>query len=263
VVYGKAIYQIISFGKGYGKTKLIEEIITKAKQEGYRIAVIKHAHKEIDIKGKDSQRYIKAGADSVMLISEKLQAIFVKKGYVSLENILASFNIKEPLVLIEGFKDLRGYPKIVLVKSKEELLKAKEHFKKECFLIVNTGEDKLKDSECEILTLEDIDIVFREIIAHAKEKIAKKDLPNINCKYCGYPTCIDFAEALLKGEKDILECPVVTNVELKINNTRVPLSPYPKLVIYETIKGLVRSLRGIPEHIENLELRINYGKKEK
>ncbi len=262
-MFGKAIYQIVSFGKGYGKTKLIEKIVAKAKQESYKIAVVKHAHRGIDVKGKDSQRYIRAGADSIILVSERLQAIFVKKGYEPLENILASFNIKEPLILVEGFKYLKGYPKIVVVRNKEELLKAKEYFKNDCFLIVNTGEDRLNDLECEVFTMKDLDVIFRKIVAHAKEKIAKEDLLNINCGYCGYPTCIDFVEALLKGEKDILECPVVADVELRVNGVKVPLSPYPKLVIYETIKGLTRSLKGVPENIENLELRISYGKREK
>lgn len=263
MVYGKAVYQIISFGKGYGKTRLIEELITKAKQENYRVVVIKHAHRGVDVKGKDSQRFIEAGANVVMLVSDRLQAIFVRKGYGLLENLLATFNIRESLIFIEGFKELKGHPKIVLVRDKEELLKAKKSFGKECFLIVNIGKDELESSECKVFTLKDIDEIFKTIINHAKMKIVEKDLPGVNCGYCGYPTCIDFAEAVLRGEKDILECPLVTNVELKINGVRIPLSPYPRLVIYETVKGLVKSLKGVPENIENLELRISYGKEKK
>ncbi len=261
--YGKAVYQIVSFSKGYGKTKLIEKLIGRLKQENYKVAVIKHAHGGVDVEGKDSQRFIKAGADAVVLISSKLQAIFVRKGYESIENILASFNIKEPLIFIEGFKKLKGYPKIVLVKNKEELLKAKDYFKKDCFLIVNIGKDKLESSECKVFTLENVDEILEAIISSAKMKILKEDLPGIDCGYCGYPTCTDFAEALLRGERDILECPLVAKVELRINGTRIHLSPYPRLVFYETMKGLVKSLKGVPENIENLELRISYGKREK
>jgi len=263
VVYGKAIYHIVSFGKGYGKTALIEALTKRLRLMGYKVAVIKHAHRGIDVKDKDSYRIIEAGANTVIAISESLQAMF-KRGTLNLiEDIISSLNVKEPLILIEGFKNYRGYPKIVLVRNKSELMEAKSSFGKECFLIVNVGKEHLENSECKVYTFSDIGEILEKILSNAREKIAEKDLPGINCKFCGYPTCIDFAEAVLRGEKSILNCPVVSEIELKVNGIKIPLSPYPKLVIYEVLKGLLKSLKGVPKEIESLELRISYGKGEK
>ncbi len=52
---------------GTGKTTLIETVVQKLKERGYRVAVIKHAHHgfEMDKPGKDSWRFGQAGSDMV------------------------------------------------------------------------------------------------------------------------------------------------------------------------------------------------------
>mgnify|MGYP000532444150 CR=1 FL=1 len=104
---------------GTGKTRLLVNIIPLLKQEGYRIAVIKHAHHSFDIDSpkKDSYELRKAGANHMLITSNQRWALMV-------ENI----NNKEPdvnecvkklehedidLILIEGFKKT-DIPKIEL-----------------------------------------------------------------------------------------------------------------------------------------------------
>ena len=47
-----------------GKTTLLEGLITKLKQRGYKVAVIKHAGEdfELDVVNKDSWRFSQAGS---------------------------------------------------------------------------------------------------------------------------------------------------------------------------------------------------------
>ena len=47
-----------------GKTTLIERLIPELKRRGYRIGIVKHAHRgfDMDRKGKDSYRHRQAGA---------------------------------------------------------------------------------------------------------------------------------------------------------------------------------------------------------
>ncbi|MDO9229223.1 MAG: molybdopterin-guanine dinucleotide biosynthesis protein B, partial [Syntrophales bacterium] len=63
---------------GTGKTTLLEKVIARLKERGYRVGVIKHdAHRfDIDHPGKDSHRLTSAGVDTMLLSSpEKLALV--------------------------------------------------------------------------------------------------------------------------------------------------------------------------------------------
>ncbi|MEM4473155.1 MAG: molybdopterin-guanine dinucleotide biosynthesis protein B [Archaeoglobaceae archaeon] len=103
---------ILSFvGKsGSGKTSLIERLVSQLQKLGYRVAVIKHAHKgfEIDVRGKDSYRIYEAGADVAVVHDGKI-AIF-RRGDLKL--VVEMFKNYD-LILTEGFSK-EGFPKIAL-----------------------------------------------------------------------------------------------------------------------------------------------------
>ncbi len=90
---------------GTGKTTLIEQLIPRLKAKGLRIAVIKHdAHGfEIDREGKDSFRFSRAGADTVVISSQEKTASVSQYGR-TLSEILADIRGAD-LVLVEGYKN--------------------------------------------------------------------------------------------------------------------------------------------------------------
>ncbi len=104
---------------GTGKTTLLEQIIPLLKQQGLRIALIKHSHHnfQIDQPGKDSFRLREAGASPVMLISSHRRAIiteFAAAQEPMLDDQLKLFDQSElDLILVEGFK-AEAFPKIEL-----------------------------------------------------------------------------------------------------------------------------------------------------
>ncbi len=104
---------------GTGKTTLLEQIIPLLKQQGLRIALIKHSHHnfQIDQPGKDSFRLREAGASPVMLISSHRRAIiteFARAQEPKLDDQLKLFDQSElDLILVEGFK-AEAFPKIEL-----------------------------------------------------------------------------------------------------------------------------------------------------
>jgi molybdopterin-guanine dinucleotide biosynthesis protein B len=104
---------------GTGKTTLLEKIIPLLKQQGLRIALIKHSHHnfQIDQPGKDSFRLRTAGASPVMLISSHRRAIITEFSTVQepkLDDQLKLFDQSElDLILVEGFK-AEIFPKIEL-----------------------------------------------------------------------------------------------------------------------------------------------------
>ncbi|MBU2054596.1 MAG: molybdopterin-guanine dinucleotide biosynthesis protein B [Proteobacteria bacterium] len=101
---------------GTGKTTLLEKVIARLKERGYRVGAIKHdAHRlDIDHPGKDSHRLTSAGADT-MLISSPDKMALVKKHAVSppIAELLATYFTDVDIVLTEGFKK-GSLPKIEL-----------------------------------------------------------------------------------------------------------------------------------------------------
>lgn len=92
---------------GSGKTSLIERLVPILKKRGLRVGTIKHAHDRIDLDrpGKDSWRYLKAGAEAAVVVGPK-QILVVKKRSAAQEGLRqASENLPAELdlILLEGF----------------------------------------------------------------------------------------------------------------------------------------------------------------
>jgi molybdopterin-guanine dinucleotide biosynthesis protein MobB len=105
---------IISFVgySGTGKTTLLEKIVVELKKRGLKIAVIKHVpHNdlEFDKEGKDSSRYVAAGADEVVL-SGRRETIIMKKSSHDMtpQQVSAMLDDDTDLILAEGFKNIRN-----------------------------------------------------------------------------------------------------------------------------------------------------------
>ncbi len=102
----------ISALSGTGKTELLTKLIPLLKQQGLKIAVIKHAHHNVDIDkpGKDSYQLRQAGATPVILASDQRIALMIEKespAPSSLDDLLELINPNAiDLVLVEGFKQL-------------------------------------------------------------------------------------------------------------------------------------------------------------
>jgi molybdopterin-guanine dinucleotide biosynthesis protein MobB len=99
---------------GTGKTTLVERIIPRLKERGYKVGAVKHdAHRfDIDHPGKDSYRLTAAGAD-VMVISSAEKTALVERNTTAppIEDLLSRFFAGMDIVLVEGFKK-SALPKI-------------------------------------------------------------------------------------------------------------------------------------------------------
>ena len=144
------VISIVATKSGTGKTTLIEALIPILKEKNYNIGVLKHdAHKfEIDKEGKDSYRFVKAGADKMVISSkEKIAMIEKLKEEKDLEEILELF-VGMDLVIIEGYKN-NGYPKIEVHRKEvdQKLLCENESSDRTKFLAVATDEKLNLDIE--------------------------------------------------------------------------------------------------------------------
>lgn len=113
---------IIGFvaSSGTGKTTLLKQLIPLLKAHGLRLALIKHTHHQFDIDtpGKDSYELRHAGAEQVMVASQRRWALMVETPQQSddpqLDDLLSHLNSDNvDLVLVEGFRH-EAIPKIEL-----------------------------------------------------------------------------------------------------------------------------------------------------
>ena len=104
---------------GTGKTTLLVKLVPLLKQQGIRVALIKHAHHDfdIDIPGKDSYELRKAGADQVLVASDQRRALIREMAVATeprLQDLFSELDLdKIDLVLVEGFRH-QPFPKIEL-----------------------------------------------------------------------------------------------------------------------------------------------------
>jgi len=104
---------------GTGKTTLLVKLISIFKQRGQRIGIIKHAHHtfEIDYPGKDSYELRKAGADQVLIGSNKRWALMVEMDEDQANplghHVSHLLHEELDLIFVEGFKPV-AIPKIEL-----------------------------------------------------------------------------------------------------------------------------------------------------
>ncbi|MBZ9557052.1 MULTISPECIES: molybdopterin-guanine dinucleotide biosynthesis protein B [unclassified Modicisalibacter] len=100
----------IAAWSGTGKTTLIEALLPRLRDAGLAVAVIKHAHHDIEVDrpGKDSHRLRMAGAAPMLVASRERLALTMEtpdRAAPDLARLIDQVRPFEPdLVLIEGFK---------------------------------------------------------------------------------------------------------------------------------------------------------------
>lgn len=117
------ILQIVGY-QNSGKTTFILKLIEGLKDASIRTAVIKHhghGGKPDIVEGKDSTKYLKAGANVSLVEGEGrliLQADKVPDGLEQQIKLLMYF--QPDLILVEGYKQ-ETYPKILLLRDKNDI----------------------------------------------------------------------------------------------------------------------------------------------
>jgi formylmethanofuran dehydrogenase subunit E len=120
----KTSIPVVSFvgNSNSGKTTFVEQIVSRLKKFGYRVATVKHAAHgfDIDRPGKDSYRFKEAGSDLVMIASPKQLAQIQRTDTdASLSEIMTLIGNKVDIIVLEGYKK-GNTPKILVVGSEKE-----------------------------------------------------------------------------------------------------------------------------------------------
>ena len=213
---------IIGYKKS-GKTTLGVRMAKELVGMGHRVGVVKHASCAIDFAEADTSKY-RAYASAVSATSPGDTEIILR-GEKSIEEILSYFECD--IVLIEGFKREKTFPKIVCLRQAEE--------KKELFdgLELFTASFNKEISDFDIMD----DGHLRAMAEKAMEKGFK--LPKHDCGRCGHKTCLDLARDLVRGKATIERC-VTQRVSLRVDGKIHPID-------YDTAERIRSSiLRWLP-----------------
>lgn len=206
-----------------GKTFFIENLVVEMKRRKYKVAAMKHtSHSfEFDQPGKDSYLLKECGSDAGGIFSS--DRIALVKDFKGEENILKlafDYFYDMDLVLIEGYRKAK-LPKILILSS--------------------------TDADKEIEKFE-----RDQITAVVGEKEISTDL-NYFGKYEIKKVADFIEENFIKTRKE-------DEIDLVVNDKPVELNNYLKKLIGNVITGIIKSLKGVEEKIELVEIRFKKGK---
>lgn len=101
---------------GSGKTTLLVKLIAELSRRGLCVGAVKHSRRDftLDIEGKDSDRFRRAGAGTVLLVSPRSIGLVADapRGF-SPRRAAAVFFSGADIVLVEGWKGA-GIPKVIV-----------------------------------------------------------------------------------------------------------------------------------------------------
>lgn len=225
--------------KNTGKTTLVTLIVRELVKRGYRVGTIKHTHHDLDMEDKDTWKHRKAGAE--LVVGSGHSTAFIINEKIDLEKILKDIKFLRELeyLIIEGFK-FSNYPKITTTPAvKDE------------YTIKTVDVFNLKDEELGPL----VDLI---------EERTYSLIPYANCGNCGYESCLDMAQAIIKGETSEKKCKMkkLDELELYIDDKNIPLSPFVQDILKKAMMGMLSTLKTDENGTHGkVELLIKHGSK--
>jgi len=235
----KKLPTVVIYGySGSGKTSLIVDMITKLADSGYRVCTVKHkpAKVSMDKEGKDTWKHVNAGS-ALTVFSTDIETDFVLPRELQLEKIVESIGeISDcDLVLAEGFKSA-GFPKIAVgdIENRGET--------------VLRYQDNLKEA---------LKAVEQEVNLVAIEN----KLPGLDCGLCGHESCREMAKEIMAGTKEFNDCQIKSNkpeLEVKVDGQDIPLEHFPASIIKNGLKGMLESLKGVDQNLQEITLKAEY-----
>jgi molybdopterin-guanine dinucleotide biosynthesis protein MobB len=207
------VVSIVGQGKS-GKTTLIEKLIPEFKARGYRVATVKHTHRdlELDTPGKDSWRYAQAGSDAVFLSTPKsLVLIEHVEQDASIKDIARLISADCDILIVEGFHDAH-VPKI-------------EVHRKE------TG----KDLRC----------ATKDLRAIVTDEQLDTDLPQFGLN--DVSAIADFVETKLVGKRS-------DETTIFVNGQPITLNRFAQDIVTGAILGMLSTLKDVDKDIKSAEV---------
>ena len=233
-----------------GKTTIILRALKGLTKKGNTVEIIKHAENfTVSSNLKDTELFSKNGAvQSIAILSDKIIS-FTKR--TSIKNCeitdkeLLQFLIlssTSDFILIEGFKNsMLPIPKIVVCKDETNNFKLFDEL-----TVGYIAKERYKEIEKHFPAAHHINPDVNENqLASFIEKNTFDFLGGLDCGECGYQDCLGLARAIIEGKETTKSCRSLTsNVELYIDNTKIPMKDFVRSILKGTVEGFIKNLHG-------------------
>ena len=253
------IIDVIGY-KDSGKTSIVEKIVRRTTDQGYRVCVIKHVHDpsfSFDTPGKDSWRVAQAGAKTVILVSGTRRVIMENAEFKreDLDRLLA-FGENLDLIIVEGFKSTKPTNldmHYILAVRNEDDITALSKGRSNIILVNNPVALKSESTQgfpSGNLILEDeaaMSFIDKTIVPLIIAGKIWKTLPDLDCADCGYRTCRDMAIALVAKKGREARCPIELTpqrLKVQVGESRIAMKHFVQDIIRSSILAMVSTLRG-------------------
>ena len=213
--------------KDSGKTGLAESLCRRFREMGHRVAVAKFSHHAMDRANSDTQRLTQAAHGTIAFDPETTSLIL--PGQRSLQDFLPL--VSAQVLIVEGGKHLGCLPRIILPRKGD----SRQELDQELALAQwsdtpVSGLTQLTDS------------------AQAAQLVLERGflLPDLNCGGCGREDCSQLAREIVAGEADVSQCTALSpqGIEIAVNGEPIPLNPFVRNLVQNTLKGILSSLKG-------------------
>lgn len=242
-----AIYRIVGLASGIGKTALGEEIVSHLSRKGVKLVAIKQTHEHILDTNSDPMRYRNAGAETVVIVSPESTLVLLNP-LGDIDEVLSLIRYY-PLVITEGFKGSRFGKAIGIIETREEL---EQLYREEPNLWLIVSHDfnlieEAKEKGLNAILFEESDAVAEMIYKDAVTTLSTL-FSEETCKLCGLSSCLELAEKILIGEKDPLECPLSTKVNIIVDDRQLIIDPKITSLLVHFIKSVMSVSEGAPKN---------------
>jgi len=153
---------------GSGKTELITRLIKYFCKKKILVSSIKHTHHKFDIdkEGKDSFKHIQSGSNEVILYNENKWALVSRfqNKRIGIEEMIAKFDRKTQLILIEGLKYSK-FPKIEVFRAS---LDKSFLFEDDNYIKGVVSDKKIENLELPIFSFKETEKIGKFIINYLK-----------------------------------------------------------------------------------------------
>jgi len=240
---------IIGFKKS-GKTTLTMSIARLLMDRGHSVAIVKHSSEPIDHQNTDTGQFMKE-IDQVALVTPENSEIILK-GNQNLKEIMSYF--LADFLIIEGFKNLKYFPKIVCLKKEDEKIVLDDGL-----ILFTAGIDaSLKEKKVvDYMISEEKDL--EEMVSQVEKRAFM--LPDMNCGQCGYGDCYGLAKAIVKGSEVQQKCAYSQDsISIHINKKKVYLNYFMSQLYQNMIYGMFSPLKDI-DSLDNAKIEIELNSK--
>ncbi|MDQ1279931.1 MAG: molybdopterin-guanine dinucleotide biosynthesis adapter protein [Thermoproteota archaeon] len=251
------VLNVIGIGRKSGKTNLIETLTRRLIEKRYSVSTVKHISEgSFDTSQKDTWKHLEAGAGEVIALTSKEIVSIKRVSEPLLEMAVKEISEDSDLILVEGFKKT-SYPKVIAAQTLEDV---KELLKtvKEVFAISGPVSSTITLKSFDGIPILEPKELTSKIEGMILEEMVKR-LPGLNCRKCGYNSCDDLAQAILRRGTSIDSCKslLIEDMILTVDGKRVMLSEFPRGFIRNVVLGMINSLKGFDkEKIREISLSI-------